>query len=76
MLPRFNTKDKIILLITELKKKQNQTHTQKKNPNKNKPTNKNQEKNLKHTHQVLALITDKTLRYFGLQDKSLFEASS
>lgn len=76
MLPRFNTKDKIILLITELKKKTKPNTHAKKTPNKNKPTNKNQEKNLKHTHQVLALITDKTLRYFGLQDKSLFEASS
>lgn len=42
MLPRFNTKDKIILLITEFKKKKTK-HKQKK-PNKNKPINKNQEK--------------------------------
>lgn len=39
-----------------------------------KPTNKKNKKKWrkkKTTHQVLALITDKTLRYFGLQDKSL-----
>lgn len=67
MLPRFNTKDRIILLITELKTKPN-----KKNSNKQKQ--RKDETSL--AHQVLALITDKTLRYFGLQDESLSEASS
>lgn len=69
MLPRFSTKDRIILLITELKNKTNQNESTHPPPP---PSQQAQQKTMKApTHQVLALITDKALGYFGLQDKSL-----
>lgn len=62
MLPRFNTKDKNNSFDYRIK-----NQTKQKNPNKQKW--RKDETSL--THQVLTLITDKTL-----QDKSLSEASS